>query len=69
MLDELSWYPEQEWSLDTGWYEVTDCRTTIEMSGLNAIGQRRGHFYCAVTVFQERVAFRPPNRDNASSCS
>jgi len=37
MLDELSWYPEQEWSLDTGWYEVTDCRTTIEMSGLNAI--------------------------------
>src|SRR5271157_131648 len=27
MLDELSWYPEQDWSLDTEWYEVTDGAT------------------------------------------
>jgi hypothetical protein len=27
MLDELSWYPEQDWSLDTGWYEVTEGAT------------------------------------------
>ncbi len=27
MPDELSWYPEHEWSLDAEWYEVTSSAT------------------------------------------
>jgi len=27
ILDELSWYPEQDWSLDAEWYEVTNGAT------------------------------------------